>query len=149
MFELPCSWPIPGELGISTSARGVPLQSQGWAREFKRSSKRGQFSFFCCCLRCQVLTLLQDHVGKQAAAAAKKRISGLGPCLVPHVRCQLSSVDSGAALGFCCLSSGRHRLTATVLLLVCGTDRNRTGQLLPFTQPGWRFCNFFILITAI
>lgn len=72
------------ESGISASARGVPPQPRGWARESKRSSKRGQFSF---CVRCQVLTLLQDHVGKQAA---EKRIPGLGPSLVPHVRCQLS-----------------------------------------------------------
>lgn len=83
---------------------------------------RKEDSLFC--VPCQVLTLLQDHVGKQAA---EKRISGLGPSLLPHVRCQLSSGDSDAALGFCCLSCGSHKFIATVLLLVCRTDRNRIG----------------------
>lgn len=69
--------------GSSPAALGLGIQ-----RESKRSSERGQFSF---CVPCQVLTLFQDHVGKQAA---EKRISGLGPSLVPHVRVQLSSVDS-------------------------------------------------------
>lgn len=31
---------------------------------------------------------------------------------------------------------------ATVVLLLCGTDRNRREQLLPFRERGWKFWPF-------
>lgn len=94
------SWPIPGSRAFQLPQGEFPCRHRGGHGNPKGAPKEDSFLF---CVRCQVLTLLQDHVGKQTA---EKRLSELGPSLIPHVRCQLSLADSSAAVGFCCLSCG-------------------------------------------
>lgn len=67
-----------------------------------------------------------DHGRKQAA---KKRLSKLRSILISHVRCQIY-IDSCTALNVRCFPCVSRKVTATVMLLVCGIDRNRFGFLL-------------------
>lgn len=70
-----------------------------------------------------------DHGGKQAAA--EKGISKLRALHVSHVRFHIlgdsCSVDLVLLLPL--FPCGSHKITAAEMLLVCGGDSNRPGQL--------------------
>ena len=79
--------------------------------------KREDFLFW---MWCQVLTLLLDHGGKQAA---KKRIPGLRSLLVSHVRCVFSGYSQCGRFFFVVVfACGSHKSMATAMLLACGED---------------------------
>lgn len=67
-----------------------------------------------------------DYGGKQAA---KKKVWNPRSLHVSHVRFQ-SLIDCCLVEGFfVCFSCGTHKIMATEILLVCGEDLNRSGQL--------------------
>lgn len=74
---------------------------------------------------CQVLTIPLDYGGKQAA---KKKVWNYRSLHISHVRFE-SLLDCCCVEGFCCFSCGTHKILAIEVLLVCGEDLNRPGQL--------------------
>ena len=106
--------PMPSSRALWAPARGVSQRLGGGQGHLK---KREDFLFW---MWCQVLTLLLDHGGKQAA---KKRISGLRSLLVSRVRCQIFSGYSQCGRFLCCFCLWySHKSIATEMLLACGED---------------------------
>lgn len=111
------------EPGISASARGVPLQTQGWARESKRSSKRGQFSF--------LRAMPSSHTPSGSCRKTNSREKALGARTEPRPTRKMSAFFSGflcrGGLLLSFLWYRIHKMMAAVFPFVCGTARNRIG----------------------
>lgn len=122
-FELPTLSANTRQSGISASARGVPLQPRGWARDSKRSSKRGQFSFF-------VRAMPSSHTPSGSCRKTSSREKDLGARTEPRPTRKMSAFLTGfssrAGL-FVVVRVVVTNLWQQFLFLVCGKDRNRIG----------------------
>lgn len=122
-LELLSSWPMPGGRALWASSRGVAPQTLGVGKGIQKEIQKRTASFLDVMPSSHTPL---DHGGKQAT---KKRISKRRFLLAPYVRCQIL-VDSCSVAGFfCCSCCGSHKIMAAEMLLVCGEDANRSGQL--------------------
>lgn len=136
------SWPIPGSRAFQLPQGEFPCRHRGGHGNPKGAPKEDSFLF--------LRAMPSSHTPSGSCRKTNSREKALGARTEPHPTRKMSAFFSGflcrGGLLLSFLWYRIHKMMAAVLLLVCGTARNRIGQQqLPFRELGWTFCHLSIL----